>query len=1333
MKRKLLFAIVALLCSVGASAQDPGDDMTSHITNPTFTDNADGWTIDGQARYFNGKGFDGTTNFIELTNWGSSWDATISQAVTVPNGYYLVQAAAQMSGNSELWMKLVANGAESFFSRNGDTNGNILANGTETTIGSGVAGWRYTRVIAKVTDGNLAISCVGHSDVKERWANFDAVTLTYLGTEFAPNTDVTEFISNWDFWGCFNDSFNGWTITKDGGNSWVHGNTAVEHWSGDHALNFDFYQTVTGLPEGRYTLSASMWNTQGTPNGNSGVYATNSSSVTVFAGVTEDCDDNNLHTYTTNGIFVNDGELRVGVKNNGARSTNWFGVDWINMTYVGKVVADYAVELPDGGAMTADTWYYFDIAVADDHYTATADALGDIICVTDGNTLTSAAVGTVTLTAADNSLSVRRYYVKSSSDNHLVIGVASYTYVVGEGTTSIADGVYANNSLSTFTVTFSEATSNDPGATFAILNGSAKASLKKGGVQQAEGTLSLAGKVLTATFNATLDLSSAYTIEIAAGVVGYEGHETNAAISTSFNTGIIANGVYYFKRNDTDAYLTRGGNYGTENVTDKFGISFEAAIQNDGAYTLKNIDQSLVDNTTKYLNEQYTDQTGAYEWTIEATEGGYVLKKSSGQYVTTAEEGTWHYNYMTNAADKASAIVWTLLSKSEYAAALTARKNAEAAAIATAAGRSETTEAALISALASDYGETDVTSSLTNASLASNADGWTAVSYNGQRRNQSEEVDVIRFNGGAEVWNYIGGAKQTISSLPEGIYKVTVKSVWRLADATSATRAGSEANVTAWMYATSNGVTDYTQLKSWYDHQVANNAALHASTDDEYVNTVYVYVEEGQDLTIGVASPSWCGVPWMPFYDFTLSYYEAKATQTEKDNLAAAITAAEAKPLGFKTSEYAPYNNVAALEALAAAKAIDANTASGTAVVAATTDLTGAIWTANVAEVNAFYDGDFSIQAPKNDGGSGTAVTGWTANSSIRTLVKSATEGAALYIATEGHSGMYVWSGANATYGETTGYTVPLHANQVYTLSYKRGSWNADGSSTYGSVSITGPEETTIPMVGESLYAYKYETTGVELAQQSFYFVAPVDGNYVFVFGNSGNTVFTDIQLYSVDSNTLTLSQSTKYAAGTYPNVILDGRTFSADKWNTLCVPFAFDKDGFAEVKELSSITVTGDHVRMAFADASTIVAGKPYLVKAKSNGDELTATNVSVVAGVQESSATANDYTVNYVGTYDGVALTDANSNAWVVSNNQLWNVNSDVTVGAYRAYFTVTTPAPVKALFFNFDDADAIQAIDNGQLTIDNGQIFNLAGQRLSKMQKGINIVNGKKVLVK
>ena len=67
--------------------------------------------------------------------------------------------------------------------------------------------------------------------------------------------------------------------------------------------------------------------------------------------------------------------------------------------------------------------------------------------------------------------------------------------------------------------------------------------------------------------------------------------------------------------------------------------------------------------------------------------------------------------------------------------------------------------------------------------------------------------------------------------------------------------------------------------------------------------------------------------------------------------------------------------------------------------------------------------------------------------------------------------------------------------------------------------------------------------------------------------------------------------------------------------------------------------------------------------------------------------------------------------------------------TIAAGKGYISVASP--VKAFYpFAEDDATAIQTIDNGQQATDSA-VYNLAGQRLQKMQKGINIVGGKKVL--
>ena len=67
--------------------------------------------------------------------------------------------------------------------------------------------------------------------------------------------------------------------------------------------------------------------------------------------------------------------------------------------------------------------------------------------------------------------------------------------------------------------------------------------------------------------------------------------------------------------------------------------------------------------------------------------------------------------------------------------------------------------------------------------------------------------------------------------------------------------------------------------------------------------------------------------------------------------------------------------------------------------------------------------------------------------------------------------------------------------------------------------------------------------------------------------------------------------------------------------------------------------------------------------------------------------------------------------------------------TIPAGKAYFQSTSG--VKTFFFEGDDATGINEV-NGQWSMVNGQsIYSLAGQRIQKMQKGINIVGKKKVL--
>ena len=115
-----------------------------------------------------------------------------------------------------------------------------------------------------------------------------------------------------------------------------------------------------------------------------------------------------------------------------------------------------------------------------------------------------------------------------------------------------------------------------------------------------------------------------------------------------------------------------------------------------------------------------------------------------------------------------------------------------------------------------------------------------------------------------------------------------------------------------------------------------------------------------------------------------------------------------------------------------------------------------------------------------------------------------------------------------------------------------------------------------------------------------------------------------------------------------------------------------------------------------------------------------------ATIAKTATSDMRDNDLKVSTGITADGSQYCLANKSKGV----GFYLVQSDVTIPAGKAYLTV--PASIKE-FYGFDDDDATSM--NEELRVKNEEsetaIFNLVGQRVQKMQKGINIVNGKKIL--
>ncbi len=128
---------------------------------------------------------------------------------------------------------------------------------------------------------------------------------------------------------------------------------------------------------------------------------------------------------------------------------------------------------------------------------------------------------------------------------------------------------------------------------------------------------------------------------------------------------------------------------------------------------------------------------------------------------------------------------------------------------------------------------------------------------------------------------------------------------------------------------------------------------------------------------------------------------------------------------------------------------------------------------------------------------------------------------------------------------------------------------------------------------------------------------------------------------------------------------------------------------------------------------SATLEAGVPSFIY----GDALDATYY----GVQSVEAPSKGAVLT--GTFADQQI----SSGYVLQGGKLRNVNATVTLPAYKAY--IAEGAGVKEFSLNgVTTGITVNEAINGEQVI-----YNVAGQRLNKTQKGVNIVNGKKYIVK
>lgn len=181
-------------------------------------------------------------------------------------------------------------------------------------------------------------------------------------------------------------------------------------------------------------------------------------------------------------------------------------------------------------------------------------------------------------------------------------------------------------------------------------------------------------------------------------------------------------------------------------------------------------------------------------------------------------------------------------------------------------------------------------------------------------------------------------------------------------------------------------------------------------------------------------------------------------------------------------------------------------------------------------------------------------------------------------------------------------------------------------------------------------------------------------------------------------------------------------KTVSEACYATMVIPFAADKPTGVEAYNLTA--VNGETITSSSVDA--IAANSPVMIKADAATYEFTATGASIAA-------TDDGIVTNGLlnGTY-ATTTAAAGANNYVLQNNAN-GVNfylvtgTPATVKPFRAYLTAPTNA--RALSFDFNTT----GVNHVKVNSENAEVYNLNGQRVAAPQKGLYIVNGKKVIVK
>lgn len=281
---------------------------------------------------------------------------------------------------------------------------------------------------------------------------------------------------------------------------------------------------------------------------------------------------------------------------------------------------------------------------------------------------------------------------------------------------------------------------------------------------------------------------------------------------------------------------------------------------------------------------------------------------------------------------------------------------------------------------------------------------------------------------------------------------------------------------------------------------------------------------------------------------------------------------------------------------------------------------------------------------------------------------------------------------------------------------------------TAGSNSINLPIQTPNNIFGNNWDDYSIETIVDNSGNLNIRIEGKTNKSHAwFSFNN-----FRLVRLGDLDAVTLDETADNAVEAKEAADVTLK-RTFVADKWNTLVLPFAVSdadvKTTFgADAKIVKYSNADDANINFTTStkgiEANVPVLIMPVAVNAKNT---YTFNGVSIV----EAAPKADGTNYSFVGSYKPYDLVNDD---YMLYADKWWKTETgdSYKIKAFRAYIKANTPAAAKQLNLVIDGQTTGLKLNTVNGNIE-GETYNIAGQRVANSYKGLVIKNGKKIIKK